>query len=58
MAELFADGQTLGDGTARLLNTLTSPATGLAYTNVSAGNAWPRVNSAFTVRIVANALKV
>lgn len=53
MAELFADGQTLGDGTARLLNTLTSPATGLAYTNTSAGNAWPRVNSAFTMDVTA-----
>jgi hypothetical protein len=51
MPELFADGQTLGDGTLRLLSSLTSPATGVAYTNVSAGNYWTRVNSAYTINV-------
>lgn len=51
MPELFSDGQVLGNGVSRLLNTLTSPATGLAYTNTSAGNYWTRVNSAFTIDV-------
>lgn len=51
MAELFSNGHTLGDGTLRLLSTLTNPATGVAYTNVSAGNYWTRVNSAYTINV-------
>jgi hypothetical protein len=49
--ELFANGHTLGDGTLRLLNTLTNPATGAAYTNLSAGAVWTRVNSAYTINV-------
>jgi hypothetical protein len=51
LPELFADGQTLGDGTLRLLNTLTNPATGVAYTNLSAASVWTRVNSAYTINV-------
>ena len=51
MAELFSNGHTLGDGTLRMLSTLTNPATGVAYTNVSAGNYWTRVNSAYTINV-------
>lgn len=49
--ELFANGHTLGDGSLRLLNTLTNPATGVAYTNLSAGAVWTRVNSAYTINV-------
>ena len=51
LPELFANGHTLGDGTLRLLNTLTNPATGVAYTNLSAGAVWTRVNSAYTINV-------
>lgn len=51
MPELFSNGHTLGDGTLRRLNTLTNPVTGVAYTNVSAGNVWTRVNSAYTINV-------
>ena len=51
LPELVADGQTLGDGTLRLLNTLTNPATGVAYTNLSAASVWTRVNSAYTINV-------
>lgn len=51
MAELFSDGHTLGMGTIRMLSTLTNPTTGVAYTNLSAGSKWPRVNSNYTMDV-------
>lgn len=44
MAELFNDGQTLGDGTLRTLASL-------GYNNTTAGNYWTRVNSAYTINV-------
>ena len=44
MPELFADGQTLGDGTLRTLASL-------GYNNTTAGNYWTRVNSAYTINV-------
>lgn len=45
MPENFSDGQTLGDGTFRLLNSL-------GYTNVTAAAAWPRVNSTYGMNVL------
>lgn len=42
--ELYADGQTLGDGTLRTLSSL-------GYNNTTAGNYWTRVNSAYTINV-------
>jgi len=44
MPELFADGNTLGNGTLRTL-------TSLGYTNGSAAAIWTRVNSAYTIDV-------
>lgn len=44
--ETFEDGLNVtGNGSARVLNTLTNPATLVAYTNASAGIRWPLVPS-------------
>ena len=44
LPELYANGETLGDGTLRTL-------TSLGYNNGSAGAAWPKVNSAYTINV-------
>lgn len=48
--ETFEDGtNTSGNGTLRLLNTLINPATGVAYTNVSAGARWNLISGIVNV---------
>lgn len=42
--DIFADGQTLGDGTYRTL-------TSLGYDNTEAGNLWPRVDAAYSMDV-------
>lgn len=44
LPELYANGETLGDGTLRTL-------TSLGYNNGTAGAAWPKVNSAYTINV-------
>ena len=44
LPELYANGETLGDGTLRTLASL-------GYNNGTAGAAWPKVNSAYTINV-------